>query len=166
MKVRKGFVSNSSSSSFIVAFPKDMEVSSDSVQNYMFNGQEFVTAYDWIGTFGAKEIADRVVRDMRDQKPNDAEAIIEAMGGHLPGSPSLDRFRVRKEDGKGFDYDCEAYEKASSEFRAQMLEKLKKEFEGMDIFTFEYSDNDGNFFCTMEHGGIFDNVPHLRISNH
>ena len=166
MKIRGGFVSNSSSSSFIVAFPKDMQISSDNVQNYLFAGQENITAYDWIGTFTAKEIADQVTRDMREQTPNNDEAIAEALGGHLPGAPNYDRFRIRRADGKGYDYDWDAYEKASSEHRAKMAEKIKAEFAGMDVFTFEYSDNDGNFYCTMEHGGIFDNVPNMRISNH
>ena len=166
MKIRGGFVSNSSSSSFIVAFPKDMEISSDNVQNYLFAGQENITAYDWIGTFTAKEIADQVTRDMRAQTPNNDEAISEALGGHLPGSPNFDNFRKRAADGKGYDYDWDAYEKASSAHRAKMAEKIKAEFEGMDVYTFEYSDNDGNFYCTMVHGGIFDNVPNMRISNH
>lgn len=166
MKIRQGFVSNSSSSSFIVAFPKGMEISSDNVQNYLFAGQEAITAYDWIGTFTAKEIAEQVTRDMRAQTPNVDEQIAEALGGHLPGAPNFDSFRKRSADGKGYDYDWDAYEKASSAHRAIMAEKIKSEFEGMDVYTFEYSDNDGNFYCTMEHGGIFDNVPHMRVSNH
>lgn len=167
MKIRQGFVSNSSSSSFIVAFPKDMEVTSDNVHNHLF-GPAFssITAYDWIGTFSTKEIADQVTRDIREQKPNVDEQIAEALGGHLPGSPDMDRFRVRKADGKGYDYDWDAYTAANAAFRAQMAEKIKKEFAGQDVYTFEYSDNDGSFMCTMEHGGIFDNVPHMRISNH
>ena len=166
MKIRQGFVSNSSSSSFIVAFPKDMEISSDAVQSYLFGEETAITAYDWIGTFGTKEIADQVTRDMRAQTPNVDEQIAEALGGHLPGAPNYESFRKRKPDGKGYDYDWDAYEKASSEHRAVMAEKIKAEFQGMDVYTFEYSDNDGNFFCTMEHGGIFDNVPHMRVSNH
>lgn len=166
MKIRQGFVSNSSSSSFIVAFPKDMQITSEAVQNYLFPGQESITAYDWIGTFTAKEIADQVTRDMREQTPNVDERITEALGGHIAGAPSYEGFRVRRADGKGYDYDWNAYEKASSEHRASVAAKITAEFEGMDVYTFEYSDNDGNFYCTMEHGGIFDNVPHMRVSNH
>ncbi len=33
-------------------------------------------------------------------------------------------------------------------------------------FIVEYSDNDGAFYSTMEHGGIFDNVVHIRVSHH
>ena len=31
---------------------------------------------------------------------------------------------------------------------------------------FTYSDNDGEFFSMMEHGGIFGNLHHIRISHH
>ena len=166
MKIRQGFVSNSSSSSFIVAFPKGMEISSDNVQNYLFADQESITAFDWIGTFSSKEIAEQVTRDMKAQTPNAAEYINEALTGHLPGAPDYESFRKRGADGKVNDYDWDAYDKASEKHRAAMAEKIKSEFEGMDIYTFKYSDNDGNFFCTMEHGGIFDNVPHMKVSNH
>lgn len=167
MKIRQGFVSNSSSSSFIVAFPKDMEKTDAAVHQYLF-GDNFgaITAYDWIGTFGTAEIAAQVAQDLREQEANVADNITEALGGHLPGAPDFDNFRKRRPDGNGYDYDWPAYEKASEEFRAKMAEKIQKEFEGKDVYTFEYSDNDGNFFCTMEHGGIFDNVPHMRVSNH
>lgn len=33
-------------------------------------------------------------------------------------------------------------------------------------FIVEYSDNDGSFYSTMEHGEIFFNVPHIVVSHH
>ena len=49
MKTRNGFVSNSSSSSFVVAFPK-MPNSESDVLNFMFNGKEGgVSVYDYDG---------------------------------------------------------------------------------------------------------------------
>jgi len=37
---------------------------------------------------------------------------------------------------------------------------------GKSIYIFEYSDNDGEFECTMEHGGIFQNLPNIVVSHH
>lgn len=34
------------------------------------------------------------------------------------------------------------------------------------VVSFEFSDNDGDFMAHMEHGDIFRNVPHTRISRH
>ena len=138
----------------------------EAVKNYLMPDQEAICVYDWIGTFSASDIANQVFKDMSAQTPNVNEQILEALGGHIAGAPNMDQFRKHREDGKGYDYDWDAYDKASDEFREKMAEKIKAEFAEMNLFTFEYSDNDGNFFCTMEHGGVFDNVPHVRISNH
>lgn len=166
MKIRQGFVSNSSSSSFIVAFPKDIEKTEMSIHKYLF-GEKFgvLCPYEWHEAVSTGQAAAEVLKDMLAQEANNQENIIEALGGHLPGAPDFDHFRKRKPDG-GYDYDWEAYSKASEEHRARMAEKIKAEFEGKDVYTFEYSDNDGSFYVTMEHGGVFDNVPHMRVSNH
>ena len=99
MKVRQGFVSNSSSSSFIVAFPKDFEITSDNVRQYLFGEQEHVTAYH--ESFSTKQIAEQVTRDMLAQTPNDEDAIKENLDGHDPEGPDLYEFRRKSKDGQG-----------------------------------------------------------------
>lgn len=37
---------------------------------------------------------------------------------------------------------------------------------GKFVFTVSYSDNDGSTGCTLEHGDIFRNAPHITINNH
>ena len=67
MKIRAGFVSNSSSSSFVVAFPKQPESAQD-VLEMLFPGQkpdDIISIYDYSKT--CKEIADRVWVDVRKQ---------------------------------------------------------------------------------------------------
>lgn len=164
MKVRQGFVSNSSSSSFIVAFPKDFEITSDNVRQYLFGNQEDVFAYH--GVFSTEHVADQVTRDMLAQTPNDEDVIKENLGGHDPDGPDLYEFKRKREGSPGYEYDWDAYTKASDEHRQKVFDRLKTEHADMNLFVFEYSDNDGDFFCTMEHGGIFNKVPGIRISNH
>jgi hypothetical protein len=41
---------------------------------------------------------------------------------------------------------------------------MKKE-EGF-VFETSYGDEDGTFYSIMEHGGIFNNVKHIKQSNH
>jgi len=52
----------------------------------------------------------------------------------------------------------------------KMAEKDAQNFlddnKGKFVFIVEYSDNDGDWGSTMEHGEIFKNVPHVQISHH
>jgi len=54
------------------------------------------------------------------------------------------------------------YKELAREDAQNFLDDNKGKF----IFTISYSDNDGEVMCTMEHGDIFRNVPHVRISHH
>lgn len=38
--------------------------------------------------------------------------------------------------------------------------------DGCFIGVFHYADEDGGFFCTMEHGDIFNKLEHMRVSKH
>jgi len=65
MKVRSGFVSNSSSSSFVVAFPKKPK-SFDDVYELMFNSEEGgIQPYDFIDGMSHSQIAMRVWEDIK-----------------------------------------------------------------------------------------------------
>jgi hypothetical protein len=172
MKIRTGFVSNSSSSSFIVAFPKDFEITKDSVKDYLFGDQEVLACYgDGITT---ERAAETIANDMKEQVPNSDEAIDSALGGYLVGAPSYDAFFERRknldlkkpEDKAKWDKAWEEYNKASTEFRNMVKAEFMAEHSNFNLFVFEYSDNDGNYYSTLEHGGTFDAVPHLAISNH
>lgn len=54
--------------------------------------------------------------------------------------------------------------------KMKLAKKDAKKFfdanKGKFIFVQEYSDNQGNNGCIMEHGGIFRNVEHIQVSNH
>ena len=44
-------------------------------------------------------------------------------------------------------------------------EYLKSNSDGV-TYLFGYSDNDGRYFSTLEHGGIFDRLPNITVSCH
>jgi len=46
------------------------------------------------------------------------------------------------------------------------VEEFLEDNKGCFITSFEYSDNDGDFFCLMEHGDIFKNLNHVRFNHH
>ncbi len=65
MKIRNGFVSNSSSSSFVVAFPKKPK-SAEDVHKMMFDGKEGkIQPYDFVDGLSYSQIAERVWNDLK-----------------------------------------------------------------------------------------------------
>lgn len=61
MKIRKGFVSNSSSTSFIVAFPKEMK-SPDDIKEVLFDNKDAVSAMYYDEAFSTSDLAALVYR--------------------------------------------------------------------------------------------------------
>jgi hypothetical protein len=83
MKIHNGFISNSSSSSFIAAFPKKPKTIND-VSKYMFNGEDGkISVYDQVGLSYAK-IATNVFNDLKHNsfKKATLKAIVEEFEGH------------------------------------------------------------------------------------
>lgn len=175
MKIRQGFVSNSSSSSFLVGF-KDIPTSKAEVSRLLFGIETcahcghtptgFSEPYG-DGIMDADAVADRVWRDIEFADPltedqivtevndgyiSDVDAVVQSPEYLAHGSPEQ-RAKIWA------DYEVK-HKKASAEFAAKLP------FAGLHVFQFTYSDNDGSFESNMEHGDIFRNLPHLRISHH
>lgn len=96
MKIRNGFVSNSSSSSFVVIFPTEPKCVED-VKKYLFDeGQEYFThPYDDDAGFSVDQVAETVWNDICGQKKNKIKkAIKEFKSGGLDvaGGPDYDDF--------------------------------------------------------------------------
>lgn len=163
-------MSNSSSSSFVVAFPENVKTTEE-VKKYLFGDLEHVEYYDY-GT-STLEAAKCIADDMKGQRGGKKRIQDALRGGYQHGAPDFENFRIpdpsnpqkRKWD---LEIDWKAYEKATKAFEKELYENFMKQVpEGYKVYTFHYSDNDGAFFCTMEHGDVFDAAAvHLRISHH
>lgn len=185
MKYRNGFVSNSSSSSFIIAF-KEKPSSPEELQKILFGKSEFYSSWDDapVSTLdAAKQIyKDMVLLGKKSNAENFIEGmcqscwspplkeIIEELGAGTPyGETSLKEPEYPTHSEYGSAKYKKEYDKYCSDqdlYLKDMANNFIKKTQGMLYFTVEYSDNDGNFFSTLEHGGTFDNIPYIRVSKH
>lgn len=202
MKLRTSFVSNSSSSSFIVAFNKGIKTF-DQLKKYMFPNDNLeddaAPDCDWYDEKLTVERAVQIVlKDLKKAKKATKKQILEELTGlgdnqgdykeifdlekeHETAtrifesqnclqsiySETNDKkvIKKRKEFFKKWDKKFnEAYMKLAKKVYKEKFEKL---FEDKNVFILSYSDNgNGVERAIMEHGNIFRNIPHVRISNH
>jgi hypothetical protein len=177
MKIRIGFVSNSSSSSFIVGFPK-IPASVEDIEYMLFDSSDelYVNPYpdrklEEDGSYSEKYagwdtrfVANIVFSDIKNRASvSEKEISDELMDGSWEGEYEY-RFApsdLTHEQKKHY-YDLvNAKRREVAERKAsQLREKL-----GDVIYIFDYQD-DEPLGSAMEHGTLFDRLPHIRISKH
>lgn len=93
MKKRKGFVSNSSSSSFIIILPRKPK-SKEDTQEILFHGKEGgLSVYEMDG-LSFSQISDIVYNDIKDIKPATEEELIELLAQRYHYSPASEHCTV------------------------------------------------------------------------
>ena len=168
MKIRNGFVSNSSSSSFVVAFPKKPE-SAEEVQEMMFGSTEWeaFTCYDY--ETDTVQIAEQVFNDIKKATIKDMTKSLTC--GWFSGRvDSWDKTRDldwgNPKDRKKIDKIEKDCDEANEKIAGNIIKEFRKNNKGSFFAVFHYGDSDGEFFSIMEHGGIFDNLESIRTSYH
>ncbi len=170
MKIRNGFVSNSSSSSFIVAFKSKEIKTIDTLRKTLFGEDKTHEGYD------TYKIVESVWGDIQKQKnvidnTEFSEVVLACI--EVGGDPDLimEKFYPHL-NHLDKDNDWEKYWEIYDVIEAMQSdeihkkEQLKKENPNCEFYTFTYADEGGAYWSMMEHSGIFENVPHIRISNH
>ena len=166
MKIRHGFVSNSSSSSFLVFFPYE-PVSREDVRKMMYpklTDSNIKSVYDYSLSIG--DITDVVWKDIQSKQKNNIEDAIQIMDNErdddnkdYPNEKDYMDYLTGKLDWKGYHKDCREVN------RKKILEILEKRQNPEEVFyVFEYSDSDGEVL--LEHGDIFENLYNITVSNH
>lgn len=168
MKIRNGFVSNSSSSSFIVAFPREpitheelykllcpnCDTRFDMDENYhlvdpMYQGEEYTIKSD-------EDVVNRISQDM----------VHEALESHI-----IDQYKsmfwyeaYRKLGNDDIAIDKYTTEKAIKGYQ-QLIKQAEDRF-GTEytFYMFSYGDEDGEGW--LEHSDIFSALPSQRFSHH
>jgi hypothetical protein len=171
MKTKTSFVTNSSSSSFIVAF-NNVPQSVEEMKNLLFPYEsEYLNPYvfdsDDPKSWPVEQVAETVFNDLG-QELNDEEFIEELQSGSCDLIPS--RPYAYDNSEKDWGKIRERYEKEAKEdedFAKEIVRQYRLRFPDSKFYRFEYSDNDGRYSSALEHGNLFENLdPVIYISKH
>jgi hypothetical protein len=155
VKLRAGFVSNSSSTSFVVAFPKGFHPTTEAVRIYLFGPRSGRARSLPVG-----EIAAAVYAQMTHQHPNDLALIQNSLGG-FPGSPRLAYNVDHPERNKV------SPEKAIAIYNVEYRQKLEPYLirrlgRSTDIYGFTFWDDGGDPIASaIVNKYRFRGIPHL-----
>ena len=172
MKIRTGFISNSSSSSFIVVFPKKPQ-SADEVREMMFGEKEY-----WKGE-STKTIAEIVYREIN-HKEDPALMNKRKLFDFLLGTTGIEEY---EEEFDYVEFPEEELKALNIQINEKKWQKVIKNLAKLldraadeaakELFTddtiickFQYGDESGGIWGFMEHSDIFHNLPHIRINHH
>jgi len=138
MKIKLSPITNSSSSSFIVAFDKKITSLDEIKDKIMFI-----------------EKASQVFHDIQKQSP-----IL------LDSNDWICIHKIADELNSGTVYLSDGVRKDKKDSESDIAKSFVKDNEGKVAYFFEYSDNDSEFFSEMEHGDTFRQFKHLVTSHH
>jgi hypothetical protein len=142
MKIRQGFVSNSSSSSFIIPI-NNIPSSVEELQQKMYgDASEIEYMYDWRNErtmLDTRTLAEIVYRDMTEKAQIPMDELLKSIEEDWwEGEATVDAVK-------------------------QMMKTPNKK-----IIVLSYSDNDGKYFTQLEHSGIIESTfkGTVRVSQH
>lgn len=176
MKIRTGFVSNSSSSSFIVAFnerPKNIKKLSEVMGE--------CSPYGYGDRLTSEQVVQTVWDDFKGRRPLKQKELFT----HFRELVSWKAYELTSQEYPEHDDTWRNTEKYTIEQRREIIdrftelldnkynelakplyEKFVSENKGKLFYKFKYAGEDGGIWAAMEHGDIFRNLPHITISHH
>lgn len=159
MKIRTRFVSNSSSSSFVIALSSIPK----SVSDIDWLNLDNLTKTD----FSKNEIYNTVLRDINTTMPVQFDSIVECvLSGYLGRVDSRLNNKMTKMSEKEF----EDFLEESDKIRKKAATKIAKKFVAKNndkfFYKLNYGDERSMFESVLEHSDLFKNIPNLEVSLH
>ena len=147
MKVRTGFVSNSSSSSFYMIAPKDILKDNDRlksfIKKYLLDGRDRV-----LDSYGDNAIPiDKIVEHIKD-----GHDIVKKSDMKSMHKSYVDELAMEQKDLRGWKFMIEYY-KEVIQFTDVILENMKPCSPDLKkiIISWEWGDEDGSYWSALEH---------------
>lgn len=171
MKIRSGFVSNSSSSSFIVGFPT-IPRSVEEMKAFLFKEDQdyYPSPFDTDMIWSVDEVAQTVFDDMKNQIPLTTQEVFSLSEGLVHLDWNDKRFEKKEYNEKlGREVvvaDWEAQRKEEERLSKEEAEKFLDENQENYFFVFKYADENGSYGAALEHGDLFYRLPHITINEH
>ena len=196
MKIRNGFVSNSSSSSFILKFLKLPE-SVEEVRVLLFGENPPILTSHWDEAISTTQVAEIFFKDIQSSTPLNVDGVVEEVleefgyfhrynlsegFGIVQGTKyetefeilSADITKAEKENDdkrrmtKNYDWQAESDLLTKlSERMIEIVEIVLREQLGEEIMiSTEYGDNDGKVFSYLEHSDVLDKVTVQKFNHH
>ena len=161
MKIRSGFVSNSSSSSFVVVLEKKPN-SPEELKNVLFKDEKIVQYYDYSKT--TEEVSQRIFNDIESFEKDSSMLLEKIVDGLDNWGWSFEKYKLAsgQTDWEKHDEDREQYIKDEVIPKAnKFIEKYKNNF----IFCVTYDDCGSEVL--YERGNIFKNaIENIIINEH
>lgn len=184
MKFRQGFVSNSSSSSFLVVFNKPLEsYNNKELASYLFNTEDFAIPYEYFGEERKLEV-DILIREIREY----AELAIFAKGAFYDEDKTLAAIKegcdpiidlgsnynavvgmlAKKGIQRGDENYWESFKSIEKEINKEESTKFFNDYikNTNNVAYYFHLGDDGLYQTFLEQGRAFENLPHVCVNHH
>jgi hypothetical protein len=177
VKIRNGFVSNSSSSSFIL-FLKKVPESIEETQKMLFDDEELYCSPYGDQSWPTRSVAEIVFKDIKAgilTKEDMADSASEWNSDGDPDYPSYPEYHKRVDtDSKSDKVIAEVFDtltwftfdKKKHLYGEKKAAEYLAKYPGHTVVKVTYADENGAQSGAMEHGDLFHRVPHIKVSQH